>query len=49
MTAEELNIAPVLDKIQGYKRNWLQLTNRMPHNRLQRILKKKYRGKKNQG
>jgi hypothetical protein len=38
MTAEELNIAPVLHKIKGYRRKWLQLTNRMPHNRLQGIL-----------
>jgi len=27
--AKELNITPVLDKIQKYRRNWLQHTNRM--------------------
>jgi hypothetical protein len=33
-TAKELNITPVLDKIQDYKRNWIQHINRMPRNRL---------------
>jgi hypothetical protein len=28
--AKELNITPVLDKIQDYKRNWIQHVNRMP-------------------
>jgi hypothetical protein len=37
--AKELNITPVLDKIQEYKRNWIHHVNRMPHNRLPRILK----------
>jgi len=48
--AKELNINPVLDKIQEYKRNWLQHINRMPCNRLPRILKN-YRptGRRNQG
>jgi hypothetical protein len=48
--AKELNISPVLDKIQEYKRNWLQHINRIPRNRLQRI-PKNYRpkGRKNQG
>jgi hypothetical protein len=32
-----LNITPVLDKIQEYRRNWLQNINRMPRNRLLRI------------
>jgi hypothetical protein len=27
--AKELNITPVLDKIQDYKRNWIQHVNRM--------------------
>jgi hypothetical protein len=36
---QELNMTPVLVKIQGYKRNWLQHVNRMPRNRLQNILK----------
>jgi hypothetical protein len=33
-TAKELNIAPVLDKIQSYKGNWIQHVNRTPCNRL---------------
>jgi hypothetical protein len=28
--AKELNITPDLDKIQDYKRNWIQHVNRMP-------------------
>jgi hypothetical protein len=36
---KEINITPILDKIQEYKRNWLQHANTMPHNRLLRILK----------
>jgi hypothetical protein len=38
--ANELNITPVFDKIQNYKRNWIQHVNRMPHNRLPRLIKK---------
>ena len=38
-TAKELNITPVLDKIQEYIRNLFQHTNKRPHNRLPRILK----------
>jgi hypothetical protein len=37
--AKEINRSPVLDKIQEYRRNWLQHTNRMPSNGLPRILK----------
>ena len=37
--AKVLNISPVLDKIQEYKRKWKQHVNRMPHNRLPRIIK----------
>ena len=37
--AKVLNITPVLDKIQEYKRKWKQHVNRMPHNRLPRIIK----------
>jgi hypothetical protein len=29
-TAKELNITPVLDKIQDCKRKWIQHVNRMP-------------------
>jgi hypothetical protein len=39
-TAKELNITPVLDKMQDYKRNWIQHANRMPRNRLPRLIKK---------
>ena len=37
--AKELHVTPVLDKKQEYRRNCLQHTNRMTHNRLPRILK----------
>jgi hypothetical protein len=33
--AKELNITPVLDKIQDYNRNWIQHVNRIPRNRYQ--------------
>jgi hypothetical protein len=49
-TGKELNMTQVLVKIQEYKRNWLQHVNRMPHNRLQRILGKyRTKGRRNQG
>jgi len=38
-TANELNMTPILDKIQEYRRHWLQNVNRMQCNRLARILK----------
>jgi len=31
--AKELDITPVLDKIQEFRRKWLQHINRMPHTR----------------
>jgi hypothetical protein len=37
-TEKELNITPVLDKIQEHRRNWLQHVNRMPCNRSPRML-----------
>jgi len=47
---KELNMTPVLVKIQEYKGNWLQHVNRMPHNRLQRIFKNyRPKGRRNQG
>ena len=48
--AKELHITPVLDKIQEYRRNWLQHINSITHNRLPRILKN-YRptGRRSQG
>jgi hypothetical protein len=38
-TEKELNINPVSDKIQDYKRKWIQYINQMPHNRLPRLIK----------
>jgi hypothetical protein len=39
--AKELNITPVLDKIQSYKRrNWIQHVNRTPRKGLHGIIKK---------
>jgi hypothetical protein len=37
--AKELKIAPILDRLLKYKRNWIQHVNRMPRNRLPRIMK----------
>jgi hypothetical protein len=37
--AKELKITPILDKLQEYKSNWIQHVNRMPRNRLPRIIK----------
>jgi hypothetical protein len=37
--AKELKITPVLDRLLEYKRNWIQYVNRMPHNRLPRVMK----------
>jgi len=37
--AKELKITPVLDKLLEYKRNWIQRVNRMPRNRLPRVMK----------
>ena len=37
--AKELKITPILDKLLEYKRNWIQHVNRMPRNRLPRIMK----------
>jgi hypothetical protein len=38
-TAKELKITPILDKLLEYERNWIQHVNRMPHNRLPRLMK----------
>ena len=35
----ELKITPILDKLLEYKRNWIQHLNRMPCNRLPRVMK----------
>ena len=36
---KELKITPILDKLLEYKRNWIQHVNRMPRNRLPRLVK----------
>ena len=36
--AKELKITPILDKLLEYKRNWKQHVNRMPRNRIARIM-----------
>jgi hypothetical protein len=47
--AKELNIIPVLDKIQTNKRNWIQHINQMPHNRLPRLIQNyTAKGRRNQ-
>ena len=40
-TVNELNISTVLDKMQEYRRNWVQHINRMPRNGLTRIIQKR--------
>jgi len=37
-TEKGLNITTVLDKIQDYRRKWIQRVKRMPRNRLQRMI-----------
>jgi len=37
--AKELTITPILDKLVEYKRSWIQHVNRMPRNRLPRVMK----------
>jgi hypothetical protein len=47
--AKQLNITAVLDKIQD-QRNWIQHVNRMPRNRLSRVMKNyRPKGRGNQG
>ena len=36
---KDLKITPILDKLLEYKRNWIQHVNRMPRNRLPRVMK----------
>jgi len=49
-TAKELKITPVLDKLLEYKRKWIQHINRMPRNRLPRVMKHySPTGRKNHG
>jgi hypothetical protein len=37
---KELKITPILDKLLEYKRNWIQHINRIPRNRLPRVMKR---------
>jgi len=37
--AKELKTTPILDKLLEYKRSWIQHVNRMPRNRLPRVMK----------
>jgi len=37
--AKELKVTPILDKLLEYKRSWIQHVNRMPRNRLPRVMK----------
>ena len=37
--ANELKITPILDKLLEYKRSWIQHVNKMPRNRLPRVMK----------
>ena len=36
---KELKITAILDKLLEYKKNWIQHVNRMPRNRLPRVMK----------
>ena len=36
--AKELKITPILDKVLEYKRSWIQHGNKMPRNRLPRVM-----------
>jgi hypothetical protein len=48
--AKELKITPILDKLLEYKRSWIQHINRMPRNRLPRVMKHySITGKRNHG
>ena len=48
--AKELKIMPILDKLQEYKRNWIYHVNRMPRNRLPRVMKQYFpTGRRNNG
>jgi len=37
--AKEFKITPILDKLLEYKRSWIQHVNRLPRNRLHRVMK----------
>jgi hypothetical protein len=40
--AKELKITPILDKLLEYKRSWIHHINRIPRNRLPRVMKHYY-------
>jgi len=47
---KELKITPILDKLLEYKKNWIQHINRMPPNRLPRVMKHYFpTGRRNYG
>jgi hypothetical protein len=47
---KELKITPILDKLLDYKRNWIQHINRIPCNRLPRVMKRYFpTGRRNYG
>ena len=47
---KELKITPILDKLLEYKSNWIQHVNRMPRNRLPRVMKHYFAtGRRNYG
>ena len=48
--AKELKITTILDKLLEYKRSWIQHVNRMPRNRLPRVMKHYFpNGRRNRG
>jgi len=48
--AKELKVTPTLDKLLELKRSWIQYVNRMPRNRLPRVMKHySPTGRKNHG
>jgi hypothetical protein len=48
--AKELTITPILDKLLEYKRYLIQHVNRMPRNRLPRVMKHYFpAGRRNHG
>jgi hypothetical protein len=48
--AKELKITPILDKLLEYQRNWLHKVDRIPRNRLHRVMKHYWpTGRRNHG
>jgi len=48
--AKELKITPILEKLLECKRNWIQHVNRMPRNRLPKVMKRySSSGRRNHG